>query len=535
MAYQSINLIRTYMNLKYFFVSVAVCATVSANAAESLDFGEMQPEMPYEYQMLVPVMGYYTPLESGVLKSYCTGDEIGVFKDAAHQDEIFSQQSFYTASGEKARVYTVNKDETVYFYNPAPIAEGTFRFVVEKEQIEVGSIDPSPEDVLSLSTAYRAELAFNMSIKCTKCTLEANGEAVELSMDIVDSYITVNWFSTIRNWYREGKINEGDIMTLTITGIRDAYDSSNRLDYGDGLGKLVLKYKLAAKPVELIREMGTPNSGVTNFMSYYLPGSDGGIVSLIFSDELDPLCNPIAEIQYGDPNNIEAGMYIEHPPVSVEGNTVTVNLQGVTRFPDEMVPGLPAQSSISLMVSKIKSADGQYVLTGQVASPYSYGFSYNMQSLVYSIAADWSPAAGSLLKEGDNMEIWVLNGKQIFFDSVDFSYVKDGTPSVIKVPYSALTVEKDAYSSDALLYYLSAPALDADPDSDITVTFGGLLCADGLDHSSDILVRYKAVSSGVDSIEEVDYDAVFYDLTGRPVRKPSKGIYISNGKKFIIK
>ncbi|MDE6379793.1 MAG: hypothetical protein K2L11_04910, partial [Muribaculaceae bacterium] len=119
------------MNLKYLLSSVAVCAAaLSANAAGVLDLGEMKPDVPYEYQLLVPVMGYYTPEESGIMKTYCTGDGIGVYRDADHQDEIFSQQYFYTAAGEKANIYAVNKGETVYFYNPAPIAEGSFRFVV---------------------------------------------------------------------------------------------------------------------------------------------------------------------------------------------------------------------------------------------------------------------------------------------------------------------------------------------------------------------------------------------------------------------
>ncbi|MDE7350910.1 MAG: hypothetical protein K2N25_07570 [Muribaculaceae bacterium] len=523
------------MNLRYLLSSVVVCAAVSVNAAQILDFGEMQPESVYDYELLVPVMGYYTPVESGILKSYCTGDEIGVYKDASHQEELFSQQSFYTASGEKARVYAVNKGETVYFYNPAPVAEGKFRFVVEKEQIELGDVDPSPDNVLSISSSYGAELAFNVSVKISKCKLEINGVSAEITPLVVDSRVTVNWFNTLRQWYRDGKINEGDILTMTLTGIRDEYDASNRPDFGDGPGKLILKYKMAGRPLELIRETGTPGSGAYDFLSYYLPGSDMGLVTLIFSGDLDPDCHPVAEIQYGDQDNIEAGMYKENPPVTVDRNMVTVNLQGVKRFPEEMVPGLAPLSSIALIISRIKGPDGQYVLTGNSSSPFSFGYSYNFKTVAYSIAADWVPVAGSLLKEGDNMEIWVLNGRQISFDSVDFSYLKDGVPAMVSVPYADLKVEQDEYADDALLYYLSAPALDSDPDSEINVTFGGLQCADGLDHSSDIFVRYKSSTSGVDVVEAADADAVYYDLAGRRVRTPSKGIYIRDGRKVIVK
>ncbi|MDE5841074.1 MAG: hypothetical protein K2H49_09160 [Muribaculaceae bacterium] len=505
------------------------------NAAEPVDWGEMQPDVEYRYEMFVPVSGYYTPKESGVLKGYSTGEEISVYKDAAHQEEIISELSFYTSSGEKGRVYPVTKGETVYFYNPVPIAGGVFRFAVGKEEIRLGNVDPSPEiPLLSLSTAYRAEIPFNMAVKCTNSKLEINGMSVALTPEVVESYVTINWFGILRQWYREDKIKEGDILTLTLTGIRDAYDSSNRPDFGDGLGKLVLKYKMAARPAELVREIGTPNSGVFDFLSYYMPGSDKGLVSLVFSDELDPGCRPVAEIEYGDPDNIEAGMYHERVPVTVADRTVTVDLQGVTRFPEEMVPGLPVQNSISLVVSDIRSADGQYVLTGSVASPYSFGFGYNFKSVAYSIAADWMPVAGSQLKAGDQMEIWVLNGQHIMFDSVDFSYVKDGVMQTVGVPYSSLNVEKDSDYGDAMLYYLSAPEMDCDADSDITVTFGGLKCADGLDHTSDILVKYKSVSAGVEGIGEDTSNHIYYDLTGRRVVNPAKGIYIRDGRKVVM-
>ena len=95
----------------------AVSIGISMNAAEPVDWGEMQPDVEYRYEMFVPVSGYYTPKESGVLKGYSTGEEISVYKDAAHQEEIISELSFYTSSGEKGLVYPVTKGETVYFYN----------------------------------------------------------------------------------------------------------------------------------------------------------------------------------------------------------------------------------------------------------------------------------------------------------------------------------------------------------------------------------------------------------------------------------
>lgn len=524
------------MNLKYLLACSVVCASATVNAATTIDWGEMQPNVTYDYEQMVPVMGTFTPAATGSIRCYSSGAEISPYVEASHETPINSENSYYGANGEKVRVYQVAEGQTIYFYNGLPLDGGTFRIVTGNESVELIDVTPVAGDkLMSLSANYSATLSFSVPVKCTKCTLAVNAESVEITPTVSNAYITINWFNTIRQWYREGKINEGDIMTLTITGIRDASDSSNRPNFGDGAGKLVLNYKMAGKPAELVWESGTPTSGVSDFLTYYLPGSNEGIVSLTFSENLDPKCHPTAEITYGDRDNIELGMYMEYPPVTVEGKTVSVNLQGVPRFPENMIPGLAAQKFIELRITGIKSADGQYVLTGYAASPYSFGYAYNLKSVVYSVAADWIPAAGNQLNAGQEMEIWVLNGSKILFDSVDFSYVKDGANALIGVPYSDLEVENDTYSEDALLYYLTAPKIDADPDSEITVSFGGLKCADGLDHSSDIFVRYKSAASGVDVVEAVDNDAVFYDLTGRRVMVPSKGIYISNGKKIVVK
>lgn len=504
------------------------------NAANVVDWGALEPNVVYDYDAMVPVMGTFTPSETGVIRCYSTGSQIAPYIEPSHDTPIEPTQSYYGASGEKVRVYPVTAGTPLYFYNSFPLDAGSFRIVVGNEQVELVDVTPAANGTpVSLSTNYSATLSFSIPVKYTKCTLSVNGYSTELTATVSNSYITINWFNTLLNWYNEKKIQAGDILTLTLTGIRDANNASNRPDFGNGVGKVVLNFTMAAKPAELVWESGTPTSGMSDFLTYYLPDSDQGLVKLVFSEDIDPKCHPVAELTYGDIDNIELGMYIEKVPVSIEGKTVTVDLRGVTRFPEDMIPGLPDQKFIDLRIVGIKSVDGQYVLTGYAASPYSFGYTYNLKSLVYSIAADWVPAAGSTLTGGEEMEIWVLNGQNIKFESVDFSYVKDGQAAKVSVPYSDLKATVD--SDDAMLYHLTAPTIDADADTDITVSFGGLLCADGLDHTTDIFVRYKAASAAVDGISAEEGDNKYFDLMGRQVSAPAKGIYICNGKKVIVK
>ena len=522
--------------IRTFTLLILGLMAAAGYAQSATDWGHLVPEQEYSYERFVPVSGYYTPAKSGVMRCYSTGSVINAYTDAERSEILEYSNFYYGASGESVRVYNLEEGNTVYFGNNNPLDAGTFRISVDNEEIKLGRVIPEvSETPLSISTEYKLSVIFNVPVKCTKCRLEVNGESAEINPDIYDSLIEINWFATLRQWYREGKISAGDILSVTFTGLRDINDSQNRPDFGEGAGKLVLRYTMAGRPAELVSQSGTPNSGVADMKTYYLPNGDEGLVKLVFSDPLDPTCRPKAEIQYGDQDNIELGMYFEYPPVSIDGETLTVDLRGVTRIPEELVPGLPARPEIYLYISNIRSTDGQYVLTGTAASPVTFGYRYNVRKVLFSIAADWVPVSGSALAAGTPMEIWVLNGKQISFDTVDFSYMKDGVAAKVSVPYSELKVETDPYDPNTCSFFLEAPALDADADSEINVSFGGLLCADGLDHTSDIFVRYKADTSGVEAVEAADSDAVYFDLTGRRVLSPSKGIYISDGKKIVIK
>ena len=527
----------TFIDLRYRILAcLTVLAVSSGFAADSTDLGAIEPDVTYSYDAMAPVEAVFTPAESGILRSYSTGDMIHAYSDPGHEQPVEAVDFYNGAAGEKVQVYEVVGGHTLYFYNAFPLNSGTFRISTGKEKVLLSRVTPAPEQgTLSLGVDYDLTVIFNIPVKCTRCRLEAGGESVEVPVKTFASSLSVAWSGRLMQWYRDGIMKEGDELTVTFTGIRDVNDSANRPDFGDGIGKLVLRYTVAGKPAELKEEINTPAAGMTDFMTYYLPGGQDGLVTLVFDTPLDTSWMPKAEISYGDIDNIEKGMYIENPPVSVADNAVTVDLRGVSRLPEEMIPGLPAQENIYLRISDIRSADSQNVWTGQASSPYSFGFSYRLRNVVYSIAADWMPLPGDPLNPGDSMEIWVLNGNRISFDSVDFSYLKDGVPATESVPYTALDVRDDPEYDDALLYYLTVPDFTADEDSEITVTFGGILCADGQDHSSDIFVRYRSPISAVGILPAAPREGMMFDMQGRMVTNPAPGIYVRDGRKIVVR
>ena len=45
----------------------------------------------------------------------------------------------------------------------------------------------------------------------------------------------------------------------------------------------------------------------------------------------------------------------------------------------------------------------------------------------------------------------------------------------------------------------------------------------------------NGVPSSISNIENKDVDNNYYDLAGRKVAKPTKGIYVKNNKKVVVK
>lgn len=523
---------------KITVMSAIIASSMAINAATVNDLGELESGAEYTYSAMEPVSATFTVPKSGLLRTYASGDMIYAFTDEEHNDYLEDLEFYWGPNGTKAHVYEVKEGEKIYFHNNFPMDGGTFKIMFGDQPIEISNVYPAAgtEGLTSVSANMQIEVNFNMPVEYTKFTLEAEGQSTQLAADARNTSISANWYSTIMNWYRSGVLKEGSELTVTITGVRDKYNSNNRPNFGDGAGKVVLKYKMAAKPAEVTMEIGTPMTGTYDFLSYWSPESEAGQVILGFDRDLDPACEPEVVIEYGDRESENFDLYLENPPYTIEGGTITVDLRGKSRLSQEMVPGLAKLSFINLRITGILSVDGQRVWTGNEMSPTSYSYSYNYVELAYNISSDWTPAIGRSINAGEEMEIWVMNGDQIAFDSIDFAYTSNGEAVVASVPYAEVKAEADPDVAGAMLYYLTVPAMTPDADTDITVTFGGLAVTDGQDHSADLTATYKAGTSGVAGIEETGNSGETYDLQGRRVKEGelAPGLYIRDGKKIMI-
>jgi len=101
--------------------------------------------------------------------------------------------------------------------------------------------------------------------------------------------------------------------------------------------------------------------------------------------------------------------------------------------------------------------------------------------------------------------------------TVDFDASKLGT-NVYRITLQTMVGAQEARVRSAKLI----KADGSEVDGSITVAWG---CD----------VRSEALSSGIRSVEAVKTDVAVYDLQGRRIQTPQKGIYIQNGKKYMVK
>jgi hypothetical protein len=102
--------------------------------------------------------------------------------------------------------------------------------------------------------------------------------------------------------------------------------------------------------------------------------------------------------------------------------------------------------------------------------------------------------------------------------TVDFDASKLGT-NVYRITLQTMVGAQEARVRSAKLI----KADGSEVDGSITVAWG---CE----------VKSEAVPSGIRSVETVRTDGAIYDLQGRRIQQtPQRGLYIQNGKKYMVK
>ncbi|MDE5808064.1 MAG: hypothetical protein K2H76_08090 [Muribaculaceae bacterium] len=538
---------------------VSTCIALGSYSAESyaetVDLGALEPGKEYSWPQYATVTGTYTPSVTGPVKFEFSTSTVPLYSSPDHnEDSIVSGEHSYSERGKVMTYKELQGGKTYYLYAPQVLDASTLIIYEGTQEIKListaPSIDPESPDYyggkLSASSTYEVTVNFNFPVTFGNTFLVApDNTRLPITAKSSEASIACDIAPAMMDFYHDGKIKEGDEVTLRILQVVDATDKDNKYNKN---GRCDIKFTVAAKPLELLNIVGAKYNSVENvFNSYYLPGDEEALIKFVFDAPLSNDRKATASIEYGASDNIEVGVYRESIEAAHEDATAIFDFSGKLRRPIDMLPASDSNTqpeSIYVSFGNLYSPDGQRAYTGSKSNPSGYPLSFLINVLQYTVVGDFTPARGTDLIFGEPMEIWVMNGDKIIYDAIRFEYTEGGEEKYYDLPEEAVKETPDPESEGAMLYTFTIPTLPCDDDTPVIVRMTGLQCADGLEHSNDVYGEFTRATSGVSEIAAAGEALDVYDIAGVRVIKGgskdslsglAKGIYIVNGKKVVIR
>ena len=492
---------------KLMMLTLMVCSAFSVSA-QDVDLGAMTLNTVYDCPVFKSVKGSFTPETDGVYKiNYSSSDRFGIFTDAEMTIpyENGGDWAYYseTVEGMKSMGYeTWNFVGGTTYYLGGGFGEGLFimnsnaQLVIttSSSEISLNSVTPAEGSTISTGGTAQIDVAFNCSVLVESATISAGGQTETLIHSEADASQVRTYGNTVsillkdllQSWYDSGAISGGEALTVTLNGIRNM--SATDVVYGEN-GSLTLNYIVGEQPAVLVSSINTPDQ-MSSLKSFYFDDDAAGTISLTFSRRLlnDANDMPFATWGIGNKESETGDYYEERLPITVDGNSVIINLQGKLR--DLAAMGLSTQyTDVQIDIKNVKTADGDYVYTEGSGSLGSFNYLYKMEYIVCDIVAEFAPSKGTI-KAGDNLEIWIMGESNLRYDGVAFTYGENTT--VVK------DFEKiqDPDDSKASILNVTVPKLvDAQgseiaTETSVQVTLSNVKAADGYDHSTDVKATY---------------------------------------------
>ena len=492
---------------KLMMLTLMVCSAFSVSA-QDVDLGAMTLNTVYDCPVFKSVKGSFTPETDGVYKiNYSSSDRFGIFTDAEMTIpyENGGDWAYYseTVEGMKSMGYeTWNFVGGTTYYLGGGFGEGLFIMnsnaqvviTASSSEISLNSVTPAEGSTISTGGTAQIDVAFNCSVLVESATISAGGQTETLIHSETDASQVRTYGNTVsillkdllQSWYDSGAISGGEVLTVTLNGIRNM--SATDVVYGEN-GSLTLNYIVGEQPAVLVSSINTPDQ-MSSLKSFYFDDDAAGTISLTFSRRLlnDANDMPFATWGIGNKESETGDYYEERLPITVDGNSVIINLQGKLR--DLAAMGLSAQyTDVQIDIKNVKTADGDYVYTEGSGSLGSFNYLYKMEYIVCDIVAEFAPSKGTI-KAGDNLEIWIMGESNLRYDGVAFTY---GENTTIVKDFEKI---QDPDDSKASILNVTVPKLvDAQgneiaTETSVLVTLSNVKAADGYDHSTDVKATY---------------------------------------------
>ncbi|MGM9868669.1 MAG: hypothetical protein ACI30R_03445, partial [Sodaliphilus sp.] len=485
-----------YRYLTKLWVLIAMLmVSVSASALDlqTLDLNTKYPEANAVYQ--------FTPAKSGVLTIWSQEQTVHVYTalnaDASDVDYTTSISSFAYGSYTDNDVYfskkttsSVTAGETYYIVSSASLsANMVFMAVMDTDitELQVVSVSQPVGETYNIGDSRdgQVEIEFNLAATANdKATLTIGSHSatdIETIEDANSGKLIYALKPVLSEWLANGYFNAGDKMTLTITGLKSKADSN--IIYGTD-GTLVLEWLAPEKPHYLVS-----NTGVTEFLSYWVEGDARGITVLEFDYDLMTKENgqtATVNIQIG---SAEADDFysetIDADKITIDGKKMYIDFTGKLRSFEAMGLIYDIWNTMSVKVTGILMADGTHSFSETQGNYGSVAFEVPYTEYRSDIQAEFTPASESQLTE-NQFKVYFSDKAALTFTGVHITYQTQSDEKKEADITSGITSEDIGLSGIEYTIPLSDEIVAG---KNIRVSFTGQVSADGYEH--DFNVKYN--------------------------------------------
>lgn len=498
-----------------------------------------------------------------------TSDKYSVYKDGTFSEIDESVEVIFNSDWTaKAYFFECEAGVTYYLGDSFLMNDciATAKFRTETEQLILKEVTPAEGSVFNAGEGI-VGLSFNQKVQVASVMLEAGTGKETLTPYVRDAYITIDVKNILNRMYNNGNLKAGDEIKFTLKGVAPTMEPTKLYE---GTGEIVVTYVASNKPLQLIGSTGTPISSpaVSTFKSYYMADDPAGIVTLEFSGEVNMSegNKPIVTLNYGTTETEEQGeYYLEELDVKTQGdNTIMFCLKDKLRRPKDMVASGIDYGTMTISVANVRDMEGNYCYAEGSGVLGSFTLVYTYSEVKYTVDTDWTllDANGALIGGDEkpidaatkSVELWMREaGGKAAFSGAEFRYTENGTEKTKAMTLDEITIENE---EDETVITIPVPAITADAGSNITVALTGVQRPDGLTETTDptafdyVTKTFSTTGLSTNSIKETSVDNTgnakvsAYSTNGiqllnnadtSATDRLSKGIYIINGKKVIIR
>lgn len=469
------------------FVLFMLAGTVNSWSADK-NIIKLELDKDYELGMANSYY-YYEATENGRLQLSSNSTDLpSLFSD----DTFTTMLTMKMSPDRTSATFNVEAGKTYYLMGFSLNSGATFKasLLPAITSISLAKATPEVGSILNIIDDSSIYLNFDEDVESDdiKATISAGQKSADLVVESTNKNVKLYIRKTLYDWYTSGDVKEGDKITLHLSNIHA--EGNTNLVYGTD-GNLTVEYITDKAPVGL--ESASSKLPAV-FKSFWAQGDEDGIIKLVFNGNLlENNSSLYAVLNYGNKDNNE--FYTEDLPISVKGNTITVDLTNKQRTAQTMIPGATNQyNTINVKIGGVKDANGKTTYSERDGLNGSYNYNFQMEDVTEDIAYDFTPIDGGSIDNTKDVEIYLTSSKVLGYTGVRFDYTINDERKSVVVEKAQLTEQPEDEG-----WVINAPVPDdvkGGKAVDVTVSLNEQSSLDGAYHAP-VSAHYNVVKFNV--------------------------------------